>query len=211
VRAAPQAKKQEKNSMANDCEKMIKRCRWAKESNPLYLAYHDTEWGVSVKDDKHLFEMLILEGAQAGLSWETILNKRVSYRNIFHDFDPAAVAKMPDAELEAVLANPAIVRNRLKVYAARRNALAFLAIQKEFGSFHAYLLRFTGPGKIRNRWARHEEIPATSAVSDALSRDLKKRGMTFVGSTIVYSFMQATGLVNDHTVDCFRFQPCDVD
>jgi DNA-3-methyladenine glycosylase I len=182
------------------------RCPWA-GSDPLYLAYHDEEWGVPVHDDRQLFEMLVLEGAQAGLSWYTILRKRAAYRAAFDGFDPAVVAGYDDAKLDALLANSGIVRNRLKIRAAVANARAFVEIQREAGSFDAYLWAFVGGRPKQNAWRTLAEVPASTADSDALSRDLKKRGMTFVGTTIVYAFMQATGLVNDHLVDCFRHAP----
>ena len=181
------------------------RCFGNKPGQELYASYHDEEWGIPVHDDRKLFEMLILEGAQAGLSWETVLKKREGYRQIFHDFQPASVARMTDGELEMCLTDPRIIRNRLKVFATRRNAVVFLAIQQEFGSFSAYLWRFVGGEPVKNTWRSIHEIPATSPVSDALARDLKKRGMTFVGSTIIYAFMQAVGMVNDHPVDCWRY------
>jgi DNA-3-methyladenine glycosylase I len=160
---------------------------------------------VPVHDDQRHFEMLILEGAQAGLSWETVLKKRAGYRAAFHDFDPTRVANMTDAELETLLQNPAIIRNRLKVFGARRNAHAFLAIQQQFGSFDAYVWRFVGGAPRLNAWRSLAELPAFTAESDALSKDLKKHGMTFVGSTIIYAYMQACGLVNDHLIDCWRY------
>lgn len=181
----------------------VKRCNWAAEVKPFYQQYHDSEWGVPVHDDRLLFEMLILEGAQAGLSWETILKRRDGYRKAFHNFDPAKVARMTDEKLEALLANTDIIRNRLKVFGARKNALAFRAIQKEFGSFDTYVWSFVGGKPIVNRPQAADDFRSTSPESDALSRDLKKRGMTFVGSTIIYAFMQAVGLVNDHMVGCF--------
>lgn len=181
----------------------LKRCLWATEIKPFYQHYHDTEWGVPVHDDRLLFEMLILEGAQAGLSWETILKRRDGYRKAFHNFDPAKVARMTDEKLEALLANTDIIRNRLKVFGARKNAIAFRAIQKEFGSFDAYVWNFVGGNPQINRPKSIEDMRSTSPESDALSRDLKKRGMTFVGSTITYAFMQAVGLVNDHAATCF--------
>lgn len=180
------------------------RCGWVGTGKPFYEHYHDTEWGVPVHDDGVHFEMLILEGAQAGLSWETILKRREGYRRAFKNFDPVKVAAMTDAELEAQLSNPDIIRNRLKVFAARKNARVFLAIQKEFGSFDNYVWRFVGGTPIVNHPKTLKDIPVTSAESDALSKDLKKRGMSFVGSTIIYAHMQATGLVNDHVVGCFR-------
>ena len=171
---------------------------------PAYAAYHDTEWGVPVHDDRVFFEFILLEGAQAGLNWETILNKREGYRAQFHDFDPVKVAAMSDAELEAARENTNIVRNKLKIYSARKNARVFLDIQKEFGAFDAYVWPFVGGAPIVNAWPRFEDVPATTPQSDALSKDLKKRGMSFVGSTIIYAFMQATGLVNDHLTSCWR-------
>ena len=179
------------------------RCAWAR--TPLGIAYHDTEWGVPVHDDRLLFEFLILEGAQAGLSWETILQKREAYRKAFANFDPARVAKFSAARVERLLQNPGIVRNRLKVNAAVQNAKAFLSIQREFGSFDKYVWRFVGGSPIINRWRNYQHAPAVTAESDALSRDLTARGFNFVGSTICYAFMQAVGIVNDHAVDCFRY------
>lgn len=182
----------------------ITRCTWVPEGKPDYAEYHDTEWGVPVHDDQKLFEMLILEGAQAGLSWYTILKRRDGYHRAFKNFDPAKVAKMSDAQLEHVLARGDIIRNRLKVFSTRRNARVFLAIQSQFGSFDAYLWPFVG-GKPRvNRPRSMKEIPARTAESDALSKDLKKRGMSFVGSTIIYAYMQAVGMVNDHLFDCYK-------
>ena len=178
------------------------RCVWAR--TPLSIAYHDDEWGVPVHDDRRLFEFLILEGAQAGLSWETILNKRENYRRAFDEFDPARVARFTDKRIERLLKNPGIIRNRLKVRSAVTNAKAFLAVQKEFGSFDAYLWRFVAGTPKVNRWKALKQIPAQTPESDALSRDLSKRGFKFVGSTICYAYMQAVGLVNDHTIDCFR-------
>lgn len=180
------------------------RCAWVPLDKPDYVAYHDNEWGIPVHDDRRLFEMLILEGAQAGLSWYTILQRRDGYRAAFKDFDPAKVARMTDAQLERVLATGNVIRNRLKVYATRTNARAFLAIQKEVGSFDAYVWRFVGGTPIRRRPKTMKEIPPRTDESDALSKDLKKRGMSFVGSTIVYAYMQATGLVDDHIVGCFK-------
>lgn len=179
------------------------RCGWVGEGKPYYEAYHDHEWGVPVHDDRHFFEMLILEGAQAGLSWETILKRREGYRKAFLGFDPVKVARMSDADLEALLLNTDIIRNRLKVFSARKNAQAFLAIQKEFGSFDAYIWSFVGGQPIIGKWRALSDVPVTTPQSDALSKDLKKRGMSFVGSTIIYSLMQATGLVNDHILSCF--------
>jgi DNA-3-methyladenine glycosylase I len=184
---------------------MVTRCDWVGVHKLEYEAYHDHEWGVPVHDDQRHFEMLVLEGAQAGLSWETVLKKRAGYRAAFHDFDPTRVANMTDAELETLLQNPAIIRNRLKVFGARRNAHAFLAIQQQFGSFDAYVWRFVGGVPRLNAWRSLAELPAFTAESDALSKDLKKHGMTFVGSTIIYAYMQACGLVNDHLIDCWRY------
>lgn len=181
-----------------------KRCAWAR--TPEAIVYHDREWGVPVRDDRRLFEMLILEGAQAGLSWDTILRKREGYRAAFAGFDPRRVARFSEAKLEALLENPGIVRNRLKVRSAVDNARAFLAIQREHGSFAAFLWDFVGGRPRRNAWRRLAEVPPRTPESDALSRELKRRGFRFVGSTITYAFMQAVGLVNDHTVDCFRYR-----
>ena len=181
-----------------------RRCTWAR--TPLSIAYHDTEWGVPVHDDRTLFEFLILEGAQAGLSWETILNKREAYRDAFLGFDPARVARFTPARVERLLANPGIVRNRLKVASAVGNAKAFLAVQKEFGSFDTYLWRVVGGRPLVNRWRSLQQVPARTPESDALSKDLLGRGFKFVGSTICYAFMQAIGMVNDHAVDCFRYK-----
>lgn len=180
-----------------------KRCFGGEANKAFYARYHDEQWGKPEHDDRHLFEMLILEGAQAGLSWETILKKRAGYQEAFHQFDPLKVAAMTDDELEERLLNPAIVRNRLKVFAARKNAIAFLKIQKEFGSFDSYLWQFVDGRPIVNHWEEFKEVPVTTPVSDALSKDLKKRGMTFVGSTIMYAFMQAVGMVDDHLADCW--------
>jgi len=179
-----------------------KRCDWA--VSELAVAYHDEEWGVPVHDDRTWFEFLILEGAQAGLSWETILKKRESYRAAFDRFDPEKVARYTSRKREQLLANPGIVRNRLKVDSAVGNARAFLAVQEEFGSFDRYVWRFVEGRPIRNRFRSMKEVPARTAESDALSKDLLRRGFKFVGSTICYAFMQATGLVNDHLVGCFR-------
>ena len=183
------------------------RCRWADNGTPLYVAYHDDEWGVPQHDDRVLFEFLILEGAQAGLSWSTILNKRENYRKAFSRFDVRKVAKYDKARIAALLQDPGIVRNRLKLEATVINARACLDVQKEFGSFDAYIWQFVGGKPRRNAWTSHEQVPAFTAESDAMSKDLKRRGFKFVGSTILYAFMQATGMVNDHTVDCFRWKP----
>ena len=180
-----------------------KRCFGSAPSKEFYADYHDNEWGVPVYDDRHLFEMLILEGAQAGLSWETILKRREGYRKAFHHFDPVKVAQMTDGELDALLENQGIIRNRLKIYAARRNALVFLQIQKEFGSFSNYVWNFVDAKPIVTRRKSLKDIPVSTPISDALSKDLKKRGMTFVGSTIMYAFMQAVGLVDDHLAECW--------
>jgi DNA-3-methyladenine glycosylase I len=179
------------------------RCSWA--GGELMTRYHDEEWGVPVHDDRVLFEFLILEGAQAGLSWETILKKRENYRAAFAGFDPAVVASYDGANVAALLADPGIVRNRLKIASAVTNARAFLAVQSEFGSFDAYVWRFVGGQPKVNAWRSLSELPARTAESDALSKDLQQRGFRFVGSTICYAFMQAVGMVNDHTIDCFRY------
>lgn len=189
------------------CQGEIKRCFGGGPGKELYAKYHDFEWGIPVHDDRHLFEMLILEGAQAGLSWETILKRRDGYRKAFHRFDPKKVASMTDQELDSLLQDEGIIRNRLKVYAARQNAQVFLKIQKEFGSFDSYVWGFVeGKPKI-NHWKRFKDVPVTTPESDALSKDLKKRGMTFVGSTIIYAYMQAVGLINDHLADCWCREP----
>ena len=181
------------------------RCAWAR--SPLSIAYHDREWGVPVHDDIVFFEFITLEGAQAGLSWETILKKREAYREAFAGFDPARVARFTPARVERLLKNDGIVRNRLKVESTVRNAKAFLAVQKEFGSFDAYVWRFVGGAPVVNRPRTIQDLPARTEQSDALSRDLLQRNFKFVGSTICYAFMQATGLVNDHTRNCFRHEP----
>jgi len=180
------------------------RCAWLMDGKPDYTEYHDTEWGVPVHDDQKHFEMLILEGAQAGLNWYLILRRRDGYRKAFKNFDPVKVSKMTDAELEDVLANGNVIRNRLKVFSARKNAAVFLSIQKEFGSFDAYVWRFVDGKPKVNRPKTLKDIPATTPESDALSKDLKKRGMSFVGSAIIYAYMQAVGMVNDHMMNCFR-------
>ena len=188
--------------------KAVSRCKWAEGVNLDYIAYHDKEWGVPVFDDRKQFEFLILEGAQAGLSWSTILNKREGYKKAFADFDPTKVARFTKPRIEKLLKNPQIVRNRLKVQSAVSNAKAFLEVQEEFGSFASYIWDFVGGKPIQNRFKKDRDIPATSPESDALSKDLKKRGFKFVGSTIIYAHMQATGMVNDHVTSCFRYQPC---
>jgi DNA-3-methyladenine glycosylase I len=185
-------------------EKVIARCTWA--SNDLNIAYHDQEWGVPVRDDRRWFEFLILEGAQAGLSWDTILRKRQRYREVFAGFDPARVARFDANKSRVLLADPGIIRNRLKIKAAIGNAQAFLRVQKEHGSFDAYVWNFIGGKPIQNRWKTHKFVPAETPLSLALSKDLRKRGFRFVGPTICYALMQATGLVNDHLVNCFRYK-----
>lgn len=182
---------------------MVQRCGWA-EASELERAYHDQEWGVPLHDDRRLFEFLILEGAQAGLSWRTILGKREGYRKAFDGFEPDKVARYDARKRRALLADAGIVRNRLKVEAAVTNALAYLDTQERFGSFDAYVWEFVASRPIQNTWRRAEEVPATTPESDAMSRDLKRRGFRFVGSTICYAFMQAVGMVNDHTTACYR-------
>jgi DNA-3-methyladenine glycosylase I len=186
---------------------MTNRCSWC-GTDPLYVDYHDQEWGVPVWNDETLFEFLILEGAQAGLSWITVLRKRQAYRELFDDFNARKIARYRDSKLEKLLTNPAIIRNRLKVFGARKNARAFLEVQAEKGSFANYIWDFVDGTPIQNRWKSMKQVPATTAISDALSKDMKKRGFTFVGSTIMYAHMQATGMVNDHTIDCFRHSEC---
>ena len=186
----------------------VKRCKWAEGNGPDYVEYHDTEWGVPVFDDRIQFEFLILEGAQAGLSWSTILGKRSGYRKAFAGFDPEKVARFTAARIEKLLQDPGIVRNRLKVNAAVSNARAFIDVQEEFGSFSEYVWGFVDGRPVQNRHRGDGDIPATSPESDALSRDLKKRGFKFVGSTIVYAHMQAIGMVNDHVTGCFRHKEC---
>ncbi len=180
------------------------RCSWA--ANEPETTYHDTEWGVPSHDDRHLFEMLILEGAQAGLSWTTILKKRENYRKAFAGFDPAKVARFSDNKLEKLLQDPGIVRNRLKVHSAVRNARAFLELQESHGSFDAYFWRYVDGRPIVNQFKTAQEVPAKTPLSDAISKDLKKQGFNFVGSTIIYAYMQAVGMVNDHTIDCPRHE-----
>ncbi len=181
-----------------------KRCAWVTGADPLMLEYHDREWGAPVHDDRKHFEFLLLEGAQAGLSWSTVLRKREGYRHAFSDFDPAKVARFTQRRIQKLTSDPGIIRNRLKIEAAVRNAKAFLAVQREFGSFDAYCWRFVGGRPLQNRRKATGEVPATSPESDVFSKDLKRRGFTFVGSTIIYAHMQAVGMVNDHLVDCFR-------
>ena len=188
--------------------KTIRRCKWAEGVSLQYIEYHDTEWGVPVYDDRTQFEFLILEGAQAGLSWSTILNKRDGYRKAFADFDPEKVARFTKKRVEKLLLDPSIVRNRLKVESTVTNAKAFLKVQEEFGTFSDYIWDFVDGEPIQNKYRRDADVPATSQESDALSKDLKKRGFRFVGSTIVYAHMQATGMVNDHVSSCFRYKEC---
>jgi DNA-3-methyladenine glycosylase I len=186
----------------NHASAAMERCPWAKSE--LYVQYHDTEWGVPIRDDRLLFEFLILEGAQAGLSWETILKKRASYRSAFDQFDPALVACFGAEKRAALLADAGIIRNRLKIDAAIKNAKSFQDVQGEFGSFAQYVWEFVGNASKQNAWESIKQVPATTAESDALSKDLKRRGFKFVGSTICYAFMQAVGMVNDHLVGCYR-------
>jgi DNA-3-methyladenine glycosylase I len=181
------------------------RCPWC-ASTPQYIAYHDEEWGVPIHDDRMLFEFLVLEGAQAGLSWSTILGKRANYRRAFAQFDPERVARFTPGRVAKLLEDPGIVRNRLKVESAVGNAKAFLRVREEFGRFETYAWRFTDGNPVQNAWRSMREVPARTAHSDALSKDLKQRGFNFVGSTICYAFMQATGMVNDHLVDCYRWR-----
>ncbi len=186
---------------------MTKRCSWCGD-DPLYVTYHDEEWGVPVRDDATLFEFLVLEGAQAGLSWITILRKREGYRALFDGFDANKVARYTDRRLEKILTDARIVRNRRKVFGTRQNARAFLDIQEEKGSFAEYIWDFVDGRPIQNSWKSMSRVPANSPVSDRLSKDMKKRGFTFVGSTIMYAHMQATGMVNDHVTTCFRHREC---
>lgn len=181
------------------------RCAWVNNANPLMLDYHDREWGVPVHDDRKHFEFLILEGAQAGLSWSTILNRRENYRRAFASFDPEKVARFTPARIEKLLLDPGIIRNRLKIESAVRNARAFLKLQEDFGTFDTYCWRFVDGKPKLNRWTSAHQVPATSPESDAFSKDLKQRGFNFVGSTILYAHMQAVGMVNDHLTTCFRY------
>jgi len=181
----------------------IRRCHWA--ANDWNIPYHDQEWGVPVHNDRVLFEFLILEGAQAGLSWDTILRKRARYREVFDHFDAQRIARYDAKKVRELLKDPGIVRNRLKIEATISNARAFLAVQRECGSFDAYIWQFVGGKPKRNSWTKHQKVPAKSSESDAMSKDLKRRGFRFVGSTICYAFMQAVGMVNDHLTDCFRY------
>ncbi|MEO1486179.1 MAG: DNA-3-methyladenine glycosylase I [Bacteroidota bacterium] len=180
------------------------RCGWCL-GDPLYEAYHDTEWGVPVKDDLTFFEFLVLETFQAGLSWITVLRKREHFRKVFDQFNYQKIARYDSKKIEALLADPGIIRNKLKVNAAISNAKVFMEVQKEFGSFSTYIWGFVDGIPIKNQWQHHKEAPATTPLSDTISKDLKKRGFKFVGSTVVYAFMQATGIVNDHEVNCFRY------
>lgn len=182
----------------------MKRCEWVGD-DPIYVKYHDEEWGVPVHDDRKHFEFIILEGAQAGLSWITILKRRDGYRRVFHQFDPEKVAAMTEADIENALQDEGIIRNRLKVNSAVKNANAFLEIQKEFGSFDKYIWQFVDNKPVKNSFKAMKQLPASTELSDRVSKDLKDRGMSFVGSTIIYAHLQATGLVNDHTTDCFRY------
>ena len=186
---------------------MSRRCDWC-GTDELYITYHDTEWGVPLYDDQTLFEFLVLEGAQAGLAWITVLRKREGYRALFDGFDPAGVARYTDRKLDKLLADPRIIRNKLKVYSARQNARAFLKVQEEWGSFADYIWHFVDGKPLQNRWRSLSEVPASTPLSDQISKDLKKRGFNFVGSTIVYAHMQATGMVNDHLAGCFRHREC---
>jgi DNA-3-methyladenine glycosylase I len=186
---------------------MKKTCDWPGE-NKLMIEYHDTEWGVPLHDDRKLFEFLMLDNAQAGLSWQTILNKRENYRKAFDNFDPAKIARYNEHKITSLLNNPGIIRNRLKVQCAVTNAQAFLEIQAEFGSFDTYIWQFVNGAPIRNRWKTLKDIPATSPESDTMSKAMKKRGFKFVGSTICYAYMQSIGMVNDHLTCCFRYTKC---
>ena len=185
----------------------MKRCKWVTE-DPLYIEYHDNQWGVPLHDERELFEMLILEGAQAGLSWFTVLKKRAHYKKVFHNFDVQKVAKMTDAQLEKLLLDPGIIRNRLKVFGTRKNAIATLKLIEETGSLDNYLWSWVDHKPIIHSFKSLSDLPSSSPLSDQISKDLKKRGFTFVGSTIIYAYMQAIGMVNDHTTDCFCFERC---
>jgi DNA-3-methyladenine glycosylase I len=185
-------------------EASVTRCHWAQ--NARNIPYHDEEWGVPLHDDQKLFELLILEGAQAGLSWDTVLQKRARYREVFDGFDAKKIAQYDKKKVRQLLGDPGIIRNRLKIDSTISNARAFLKVQEEFGTFDAYIWRFVGGRPKQNAWKAHKQVPARTAESDGMSKDLKKRGFRFVGSTICYAFMQATGMVNDHAVNCFRYQ-----
>ena len=186
---------------------MQKRCTWCGD-DPLYVKYHDEEWGVPVKDDQTLFEFITLEGAQAGLAWITVLRKREDYRALFDNFDAHKIARYSDKKLDKLLLDPRIIRNRLKVYGARKNAKAFLKVQKEQGSFSDYMWGFVDGRPITNSWKSMSDLPSTTPLSDTISKDMKKRGFTFVGPTIIYAHMQACGMINDHSIDCFRHREC---
>jgi DNA-3-methyladenine glycosylase I len=190
----------------NEVDVTIRRCSWIGVGDPLMLQYHDSEWGVPVHDDRKHFEFLVLEGAQAGLSWKVVLSKRDGYRRAFDAFDPHRVARFSARRIEKLVLNPEIVRNRMKIEAAVQNAQAFLKIQEEFDSFDSYCWRFVGGRPKVNRWKTIQQIPATSPESDAFSKDLKNRGFSFTGSTVIYAHMQAVGMVNDHLIDCFRYR-----
>ena len=183
---------------------MLKRCLWA-GSDPVYVRYHDREWGVPVHNDRKLFEFLVLEGAQAGLSWITVLKKRPAYREAFDNFDFNTVAGYQESKVQELLKNAGIIRNELKIRSAIRNARAFISLRQEFGTFNRYIWQYVAHRPLQNKWQRMREIPPKTALSDKISQDLKRRGFSFVGSTIIYSHMQATGMVNDHTIDCFRY------
>jgi DNA-3-methyladenine glycosylase I len=198
------------NDQSSIANQSLIRCEWV-GTDPLSIAYHDQEWGVPVHDDRKLFEFLILEGMQAGLSWMTILRKRENFRAAFDEFDPVRIAGYDQEKFDELLNNPGIIRNRLKIKAASQNAGAFLAVQDEFGSFDAYMWQFVGGKPIVNSWLKMSEIPVQTEESVLLSKDLKKRGFNFVGPTIVYAHMQATGMVNDHTTDCFRYLECQAE
>lgn len=185
---------------------MLKRCAWVPKEDALYQQYHDTEWGVPVYEDRLIFEFLCLEAFQAGLSWRTVLYKRENFRNAFENFDPETVARFDETKIQELLQDKGIIRNRLKVRAAVNNAQRFLEVQREFGSFSKYIWRFTDGKPIVNHWKTIEEVPASSALSDTISKDLKQRGFKFMGTTVVYAHMQAAGMVNDHTTDCFRYK-----
>ncbi|HET6364794.1 MAG TPA: DNA-3-methyladenine glycosylase I [Nitrospirota bacterium] len=186
-------------------QKSMKRCAWVSD-DPLMITYHDREWGVPLYNDRKLFELLILEGAQAGLAWVTVLRKRENFRKAFHGFDSTVIARYSKKNVKRLLDDPGIIRNRLKIEATIINAKKFLEVQNEFGSFHEYIWQFAGGKPIKHKFKSPSEIPSTTEESDAMSRDLRKRGFRFVGSTICYAFMQATGMVNDHTTDCFRYK-----
>lgn len=187
-------------------ETQPKRCRWVKLGNSRYVAYHDTEWGVPVGDDRTLFEFMVLESAQAGLSWETILNRRKGYKKAFKNFNPKLVAKMNQRDVSRLLKDPGIIRNRLKIEATIKNAQVFLEVQKKFGSFHNYMWQFVKGKPLQNKHKGHTTIPATTKLAEVMAKDLKKRGFKFLGPTVWYAYMQAVGMVNDHTVDCFRYK-----